>query len=63
MPMYAAVFRFVCGVPVGIDGRTRTCGDSVGPSEGGGRSHAKLCDAAGTPRDVVRPEPAATTLS
>jgi hypothetical protein len=30
MPRCAAEFRFVCGDSVGITGRARTCGDSVG---------------------------------
>ena len=31
VPRCAGEFRFVCGVSVGITGRGRTCGDSVGP--------------------------------
>jgi hypothetical protein len=40
VPRCAAVFRFVCGNSVGITGRGRTCGDSVGPPRAAAGSSA-----------------------
>src|SRR5215468_5028761 len=45
-----SVFRFVCGVSVGITGRGRTCGDSVGPPRAAAGSPPPLGEPGGQSR-------------
>ena len=54
VPRCAGAFRFVCGVSVGITGRARTCGDSVGPPQAAVGSSASLPPLEG-PGDQNRP--------
>jgi len=50
VPGYAAEFRLVCGISVGITGRGRTCGDSVGPPRAAAGSSAILGEPGGQSR-------------